>query len=150
MRNHTRRPRSGVQAIFDGKARCATCHLPPLFTEPGWSMHSAAEIGIDDFQSRRSPDNMYRTTPLAGLFVREKGGFYQDGRFADYMAVVNHYDGHFRLGLTPAEESLRAWGGSGAARCSLGSSWSFLRLRSSPLRMPGRRRGPDGALTLGE
>ena len=92
------------QAIFEGKARCATCHVPPLFTEPGWSMHSAAEIGIDDFQSRRSPDNMYRTTPLAGLFVREKGGFYHDGRFADYMAVVNHYDGHFRLGLTPAEK----------------------------------------------
>lgn len=27
-------------------------------------------------------------TPLAGLFVRAKGGFYHDGRFADYRAVV--------------------------------------------------------------
>ena len=67
-------------------------------------MHSAAEIGIDDFQSRRSPDNMYRTTPLAGLFVRAKGGFYHDGRFADYAAVVEHYNGHLRLGLSEAEK----------------------------------------------
>lgn len=92
------------QAVFEGKGRCATCHVPPLFIEPGWSMHTAAEIGIDDFQSKRSPDNMYRTTPLRGLFVRAKGGFYHDGRFADYRAVVDHYDGHMRLGLSEAEK----------------------------------------------
>lgn len=92
------------KSVFEGKARCATCHVPPLFTEPGWSMHSPAEIGIDDFQSRRSPDNMYRTTPLAGLFVRAKGGFYHDGRFADYLAVINHYDRHLRLGLHEDEK----------------------------------------------
>jgi mono/diheme cytochrome c family protein len=92
------------KAVFDGRARCASCHVPPTFTEPGWSMHSAAEIGIDDFQSRRSPDNMYRTTPLAGLFTRAKGGFYHYGRFADYAAVVNHYDGHFKLGLSEADK----------------------------------------------
>lgn len=92
------------QRVFEGKGRCATCHVPPLFIEPGWSMHSAAEIGIDDFQSRRSPDNMYRTTPLKGLFVRAKGGFYHDGRFADYRAVVDHYDAHFRLALSETEK----------------------------------------------
>jgi cytochrome c553 len=92
------------KAVFEGRARCATCHVPPLFTEPGWSMHSAAEIGIDNFQASRSPDNMYRTTPLAGLFVRAKGGFYHDGRFADYAAVVDHYDSHLRLGLNAAEK----------------------------------------------
>ena len=93
------------EMVFNGKGRCATCHVPPLFTEPGWSMHSADEIGIDDFQSRRSPDNMYRTTPLKGLFVRAKGGFYHDGRFADYRAVVDHYDRHFRLALGAGEKS---------------------------------------------
>jgi mono/diheme cytochrome c family protein len=87
------------KAVFEGKGRCATCHVPPLFSEPGWPMHTAAEIGIDDFQARRSPDGMYRTTPLAGLFVREKGGFYHDGRFNGYRAVVDHYDSHLRLGL---------------------------------------------------
>jgi hypothetical protein len=92
------------ERVFEGKGRCATCHVPPLFTEPGWSMHSAEELGIDDFQASRSPDHMYRTTPLSGLFVRAKGGFYHDGRFADYRAVVEHYDRHFRLALTDAEK----------------------------------------------
>ena len=79
------------EAVFNGAARCATCHVPPLFTEPGWSMHTAKEIGIDEFQSDRSPDKMYRTTPLRGLFTRQKGGFYHDGRFATLDQVVAHY-----------------------------------------------------------
>ena len=37
------------------KANCATCHVPPLFTEPGWNLHTPAEIGIDDFQANRAP-----------------------------------------------------------------------------------------------
>ena len=27
------------KALFEGKAKCATCHVPPLFTEPGWRRH---------------------------------------------------------------------------------------------------------------
>jgi hypothetical protein len=91
------------QAVFNGKADCKRCHVPPLFTEPGWPMHTAEEIGIDDFQARRSPDGRYRTTPLAGLFTRTKGGFYHDGRFATLADVVRHYDSHFRLKLSDAE-----------------------------------------------
>ena len=79
------------EKVFMGAAKCGTCHVPPLFTEPGWSMHSAKEIGIDDFQSARSPEQMYRTTPLRGLFTREKGGFYHDGRFKTLDQVVDHY-----------------------------------------------------------
>lgn len=92
------------RALFMGQAKCATCHVPPLFAEPGWPMHTAEEIGIDDFQAKRSPDERYRTTPLKGLFVREKGGFYHDGRFATLDDVVNHYDRHLRLGLTPQQQ----------------------------------------------
>jgi hypothetical protein len=92
--------------VFAGKGRCASCHVPPLFTEPGWSMHTAEEIGIDDFQASRSPDKkFYRTTPLGGLFVRAKGGFYHDGRFADYRAVVDHYDRHLSLKLSEGEKN---------------------------------------------
>jgi mono/diheme cytochrome c family protein len=91
------------KGIFEGKAQCATCHVPPLFTEPGWAMHSPEEMGIDDFQASRSPDRKYRTTPLAGLFTRMKGGFYHDGRFADLKAVVAHYNGKRSLGLSDAE-----------------------------------------------
>jgi hypothetical protein len=93
------------KALFAGKANCATCHVPPLFTEPGWNAHTPAEIGIDDFQANRSPDKHYRTTPLGGLFARAKGGFYHDGRFADLSAVVEHYNQHFGLNLTPAEKT---------------------------------------------
>jgi hypothetical protein len=93
------------KALFEGRARCATCHVPPLYTEPGWNMHQGSEVGIDDFQSSRSPDGRYRTTPLRGLFTRKKGGFYHDGRFADYAAVVDHYDGFLRLGLNPSEKA---------------------------------------------
>jgi hypothetical protein len=88
------------EAVFNSQARCATCHVPPIFSEPGWPMHTAEEIGIDDFQAGRSPDKRYRTTPLRGLFARTKGGFYHDGRFATLDAVIDHYDQHFKLKLT--------------------------------------------------
>jgi hypothetical protein len=90
--------------IFGGNARCTTCHVPPLFTEPGWNMHTGAEIGIDDFQSSRSPDKHYRTTPLKGLWSHQKGGFYHDGRFATLRDVVNHYNGFLGLGLLEGEK----------------------------------------------
>ena len=93
------------QVLFGQKAKCAQCHVPPLFTEPGWSLHTPDEIGIDSFQADRSPDKRYRTTPLRGLFTRTKGGFYHDGRFASLNEVVEHYNGHFRLQLTDLEKA---------------------------------------------
>jgi hypothetical protein len=96
------------RAIFNDKAKCASCHVPPTFTEPGWNLHTAQEIGIDDFQANRSPDNRYRTEPLRALFDTQKihkGGFYHDGRFATLLDVVNHYDGFFDLGLTDQEKN---------------------------------------------
>jgi hypothetical protein len=92
------------QAIFSGKATCAKCHVPPIFTEPGWNTHKPAEIGIDDFQANRSPDKTYRTAPLRGLFAHSKGGFYHDGRFATLSDVVEHYDRHFKLNLSEQEK----------------------------------------------
>jgi hypothetical protein len=92
------------ETTFSGKARCASCHVPPLFTEPGWNVHKGAEIGIDDFQANRSPDHSYRTAPLRGLMAHAKGGFYHDGRFSDIAAVVEHYNQFFKLGLSDAEK----------------------------------------------
>lgn len=106
------------QALFNGEAQCATCHVPPLFTEPGWNLHTPAEIGIDSFQADRSPDLRYRTAPLKGLWTHTKGGFYHDGRFATLLDVVNHYDVLFPLvELTEAEkldlvEYLKSLGGA--------------------------------------
>jgi hypothetical protein len=92
------------RVVFEGRAACAGCHVPPLFSEPGWPMHTAAEIGIDDFQAARSPDRRYRTTPLRGLYARSQGGFYHDGRFPDLSAVVDHYDRFRQLGLREQEK----------------------------------------------
>jgi hypothetical protein len=91
------------QALFNTKAQCARCHVPPLFSEPGWPMHTAAEIGIDDFQAKRSPDERYRTTPLKGLWSHTKGGFYHDGRFKTLPDVIDHYNAHFKLQLNEGE-----------------------------------------------
>jgi len=88
------------QVLFNGPARCSSCHVPPLFTEPGWAMHTADEIGIDDFQASRSPDHRYRTTPLKGIWTHQKGGFYHDGRYPTLLAVVQHYNQVFSLRLS--------------------------------------------------
>ncbi|HEX5435121.1 MAG TPA: hypothetical protein VFY05_12845, partial [Candidatus Angelobacter sp.] len=93
------------QSLFNGKARCGTCHVPPLYTEPGNNLHAPDEIGVDSFQADRSPTHMYRTAPLAGLWSHQKGGFYHDGRFATLDDVVNHYDTFLKLGLTPEEKN---------------------------------------------
>jgi hypothetical protein len=90
--------------LFMEKADCARCHVPPLFTEPGWNMHTPEEIGVDAFQANRSPDQRYRTAPLRGLWSHTKGGFYHDGRFPTLAAVIDHYDKHFSLGLSGGEK----------------------------------------------
>jgi hypothetical protein len=92
-------------ALFVGKAACNSCHVIPIFTEPGWNMHTAAELCIDDFQANRSPDRRYRTSPLKGLWTHQKGGFFHDGRFATLLDVVNHYNACFRLSLTDQEKN---------------------------------------------
>lgn len=88
------------KTLFSGRAQCASCHVPPLFTEPGDNLHSPSEIGIDSFQADRSPTRKYRTAPLAGLWTHQKPGFYHDGRFATLREVVLHYNSVKQLALS--------------------------------------------------
>ena len=90
------------KGIFLSKAKCATCHSLPLLADN--KLHTAAEMGIDDFDAMRSPTGKYRTTPLGGLFTRAKGGFFHDGRFGTLSDVINHYNDHFSLNLTASEK----------------------------------------------
>ncbi len=90
--------------VFNSKARCNKCHVPPTFSEPGYNMHKPKEIGIDSFQADRSPEKRYRTSPLKGLWTHQKGGFYHDGRFATLIEVVNHYDRVLELNLSEQEK----------------------------------------------
>jgi hypothetical protein len=93
------------QTIFNGTGKCAGCHVPPLFTEPGNNLHSPAEVGVDSFQADRSPTHMYRTAPLAGLWSHARGGFYHDGRFATLNDVVEHYNSLNHLELSPSQKA---------------------------------------------
>jgi hypothetical protein len=91
--------------LFSGKAGCNNCHAEPLWTEPGWNLHTNTDVCIDSFQADRGPDKRYRTSPIGAITTHFKGGFYHDGRFADLNAVVNHYDKCMNLGLTDSEKS---------------------------------------------
>lgn len=91
-------------ALFRGKAKCASCHVPPLYTEPGNNLHPPSEIGVDSFQADRSPTHAYRTAPLRGLWSHQKRGFYHDGRFATLGDVIDHYNGLWKLGLSSSEK----------------------------------------------
>jgi len=100
--------------LFSGGAKCSSCHVEPLWTEPGWNLHKPHEVGIDSFQADRAPDRVYKTMNLAGIFVREnglfmqpsnKGRYYHDGRFATLRDVVNHYNALLRLGLSEADKT---------------------------------------------
>ena len=79
--------------------------MPPLYTEPSYNLHKPSETCSDSFIANRSPTGMYRTTPLKGMFAKSKRGFGADGAFPTLLAVVNHYNSCFRLGLAPREKS---------------------------------------------
>ena len=90
--------------LFSGKGKCTTCHVEPVWSEPGWNLHKASDVCIDSFQADRAPDHGYRTAPLNGLWTHQKGGFYHDGRFATLSDVVAHYDSCMSLGLSTQEK----------------------------------------------
>ena len=90
------------KGIFLNKAKCASCHKPPLYADN--ILHTADEIKIDDFEARRSPTGKYRTMPLGGLFAKSTGGYYHDGRFSSLADVVNHYNDNMSLNLTTKEK----------------------------------------------
>ncbi len=91
--------------LFSGKAQCNNCHVEPLWSDPGWNLHTPTEVCIDSFQADRAPDHRYRTSPIGDLFTHSKGGFYHDGRFATLGNVVDHYDSCMSLGLTSSEKN---------------------------------------------
>ncbi len=91
--------------LFSGKAQCNNCHVEPLWTDPGWNLHTPAEVCVDNFQANRAPDHRYRTSPIGALFTHFKGGFYHDGRFPTLAAVVEHYNKCMNLNLSGSEKS---------------------------------------------
>jgi len=98
------------EAVFQGQARCSTCHMGPNFTDvvsgPKANvpvLHDPAEVGTDPTYAERSATGKYRTTPLRGLW--QHPGYFHDGSAADLPAVVNHYDQQFALGLSARQKA---------------------------------------------
>ena len=92
------------ETLFNGEARCASCHIPPAHTDvnnaPDPSMpllHAPAEVGQDPRYAQRSATKLYRTTPLRALWQHPP--YFHDGSAVDLRAVVNHYDRLFGLQL---------------------------------------------------
>ena len=96
--------------LFNGAAGCARCHKPPLFTDvlsgPDPKvpfLHSPFEVGTEPVYASRSATKMYRTTPLRALWQHPP--YFHDGSAADLLAVVNHYNSVFKLGLRDKQKA---------------------------------------------
>ncbi len=86
----------GSGTFFDARLSDPT-QYPVAAASGSWNKRDTQEAD-------RSPTHMYRTSPLAGLWTHQKGGFFHDGRFATLRDVVEHYDSFFRLGLMDQEK----------------------------------------------
>src|SRR5262245_49307495 len=110
-----RRAAARGEGLFEGEARCSTCHQSPQFTDvlsgltpagrgrPIPFLHEAAEVEMDPAYAERSATGKYRTTPLRGL--QQHPPYFHDGSAPDLLAVVNHYDRLFELKLTAAQKA---------------------------------------------
>ena len=92
------------QTLFNGVARCSSCHTGSLFTDVNQGvLHTPAEVGQDPTYAARSVTGKYRTTPLRGL--AQHAPYFHDGSAATLLDVANHYDQLMALGLTSAQKA---------------------------------------------
>ncbi len=97
------------QALFAGKAACATCHSGPEFTDANTRLHPVSDsmgepeaAGVPSYASR-SATKQYRTAPLKGVWQHPP--YFHNGSAATLADVVNIYDTRRSLGLTDAEKA---------------------------------------------
>ena len=89
--------------MFFGAATCATCHVPPQYTDAGFGLHNPAEVCADGGLATRSTTGKYRTTPLRALSLHPP--YYHDGSLATLADVVTHYNTCLSLGLSAAQQT---------------------------------------------
>jgi mono/diheme cytochrome c family protein len=92
------------RTLFEGKARCATCHTGDLFTDAAQRLHARADSMAEPetpSYALRSATKRYRTTPLRGNWQHPP--YFHDGSAATQVDVVARYDTRMNLGLTPTE-----------------------------------------------
>jgi len=93
--------------LFEGVARCATCHSGPEFTDANLRLHSPFEVasepepdGVPSYASRTAT-KMYRTAPLKGLWQHPP--YFHNGSAATLEDVVQAYNTKHALGLGAGE-----------------------------------------------
>jgi mono/diheme cytochrome c family protein len=90
-------------AVFAGAGRCATCHVPPSYSDANSGLHAPADVGTDPLLAERGSTGKYRTTPLRGLWQHPP--YFHNGSAATLEAVVDHYIRVLSLNLTPQERA---------------------------------------------
>jgi len=86
------------QHVFNQKGQCATCHIPPLYTDVNLGrLHDPRETGMDPAYANRTTTKKYRTTPLRALWQHPP--YFHDGSAKTLRDVVEHYDQFLRLKL---------------------------------------------------
>ncbi|NNU44001.1 c-type cytochrome [Ramlibacter montanisoli] len=92
------------KALFEGKARCSTCHTGSTFTDANLRLHPKTDSMVEPevpSHADRSATKLYRTTPLRGLW--QHAPYFHDGSAATTEQVVTVYNTKMLLGLTPQE-----------------------------------------------
>jgi hypothetical protein len=92
------------ERVFKRKGKCATCHIPPLYTEINRGiLHDPEETGMDPAYARRTTTGQYRTTPLRALWQHPP--YFHDGSAETLEEVVEHYNGVLELRLTGRQKA---------------------------------------------
>jgi cytochrome c5 len=93
--------------LFEGIARCATCHAGEALTDANERLHPPSEVvsepeppGVPSYASR-SATKQYRTAPLHGLW--QHAPYFHNGSAATLEDVVQRYDARLALGLTAGQ-----------------------------------------------
>jgi len=90
------------EELFMGKADCASCHTPPLFTN---NEKVKPEVVGTDLKHADSPvfkDGTYKVPQLRGVWAIAP--YFHDGSAKTLKDVVNHYNQQFKLNLTESEK----------------------------------------------
>jgi mono/diheme cytochrome c family protein len=91
------------EALFEGAARCSTCHSGPALSDAGEALHAPDETGMDPTTAERSATGMYRTTPLRALLAHPP--YFHDGSAETLADVVTHYNTELELELSAAQQA---------------------------------------------
>ena len=95
------------KALFEGSARCSTCHSGDKLTDANDRLHLPSEVvsepepnGEPSYASR-SATKMYRTAPLHGVW--QHAPYFHNGTAATLEDVVKTYNARQSLGLSSTD-----------------------------------------------